>query len=107
MTTFDPAALKNVLELGGGDREFVVEVIDEYLNDSAELLARLRCADGEDLRRAAHSLKSTSASVGATALADVCGEIEREGTDPGLVDTAEREHAAARAALVAQRAAYA
>lgn len=102
----DSRALENMLELGGGDREFVVEVIDDYLKDSAELLARLRSTEGDELRRSAHSLKSTSASVGATALAGVCAEIERTGGDPALMEAAEREHAAARAALAAQREAY-
>ena len=107
-TTLDPAALEQVLELAGGDRSFVVDVIDEYLADSEALLARLRETSGDDLRRAAHTLKSTSSSVGATRLAALCAEIEHAGAaDADRVAEVEREHAAARADLQAQREAYA
>jgi HPt (histidine-containing phosphotransfer) domain-containing protein len=103
----DPAALEQVLDMAGGDRSFVVEIIDEYLSDSAALLTTLRDASGEDLRRAAHSLKSTSASVGAGRLAAVCAQIEQAGApDADLVAEAEREHAAVRAGLEEQRAAF-
>ena len=103
----DPGALETILELGGGDRSFVVEVIDKYLEDSAALLASLREASGDELRRAAHSLKSTSSSVGARRLAALCAEIERAGSaDEDRVAEAEREHADVRAGLEEQRAAY-
>ena len=107
-TTLDPSALEQVLEMAGGDRSFVVEIIDEYVQDSAGLLATLRGAHGEELRRAAHSLKSTSASVGARRLAELSAEIERgEPADADRLAAVEREHAAAVADLQAQRAAYA
>ncbi len=102
----DPRALTRVLDMAGGDRTFVVEIIDEYLADSSRLLASLREASGDELRRAAHSLKSTSASVGAVRLAELCAEVERAGADPAVVGEVEREHAAVRAALEQQRAAF-
>ena len=105
-TAIDPSALTRVLDMAGGDRSFVVEIIDEYLADSSRLLASLREASGDELRRAAHSLKSTSASVGAVRLAELCAEVERAGAEPAVVSEAEREHAAVRAALDEQRAAF-
>jgi HPt (histidine-containing phosphotransfer) domain-containing protein len=96
-------ALEDVLTMAGGDRDFLVEVVEEYFTDSAANLAALRTASGAELERVAHTLKSTSASVGAVALAGVCADIEnaaRAGTvDPSLIALAETEHASARDAL--------
>jgi HPt (histidine-containing phosphotransfer) domain-containing protein len=101
--SLDPRALDEVLAMAGGDREFVVAVVEEYLADSAGNVAALRSADGADLERAAHTLKSTSSSVGAMQLADICREIERAAkdgpVDASLIAAAEAEHASARAAL--------
>jgi HPt (histidine-containing phosphotransfer) domain-containing protein len=106
-TTIDPAALEQVLDMAGGDRTFVVEIIDEYLEDSAKLVASLRTTSGEDLTRAAHSLKSTSASVGARRLAELAAQIERAGeADADAVAEIEREHAQVRTALEASRAEF-
>jgi HPt (histidine-containing phosphotransfer) domain-containing protein len=106
-TAIDPTALDSVLEMAGGDRSFVVEVIDDYLEDSSRLLESLRDASGDDLRRAAHSLKSTSASVGAGRLAALCAEIEQAGVaDDEQIAEVEREYAKARLGLEEQRAAF-
>ena len=108
IATLDPAALDQLLELGGGDRTFVVEVIDDYLEDSAALLSVLRDATGEDLRRAAHSLKSTSASVGAARLAALCLEVEHAAAaSPEQLAEIEREQAAVAEGLAGQRSAFA
>jgi HPt (histidine-containing phosphotransfer) domain-containing protein len=101
----DPAALAGLHELSGGDPEFVADLIDEYLTESAELLARLPVASGEELVRAAHTLKSTSATFGADALAETCARIERRDGAPAgeLAAVAEREYAGVRVALLAER----
>src|SRR6266540_3018211 len=59
-------------DLGDGDPTIVIELIDMFLSDSLQLLATMRqslaeCA-AEDLQRAAHTLKSSSATLGAAAL---------------------------------------
>ncbi len=106
-TAIDPRALEQIAEMAGGDRSFVVEIIDEYVSDSATLLAALREGSGEDLHRAAHTLKSTSAGVGAGRLAAVCSRIEQAGAaDVDLLDEAEREFADVRSALAEQRVAF-
>jgi HPt (histidine-containing phosphotransfer) domain-containing protein len=105
--SIDPSALHRVLDMAGGDRAFVVEIIDEYLSDSAALLATMREASGDGLRRAAHTLKSTSASVGAGRLAELCARIEHAGAaDGALMEDIEREHAEVRTELERQRAAF-
>ena len=77
----DRAALDALLETTGGDPAFLAEPIDTYLGDSVGLLAAMRqaiaVANAEELRRAAHSLKSNSASFGARTLASLCQELEQ------------------------------
>ena len=76
----DDAAFAELLDTIGGDREFLAELVDTYLGDSPTLFAELRGAiaagDAVSARRAAHTLKSTSASFGANGLAAQCREIE-------------------------------
>jgi HPt (histidine-containing phosphotransfer) domain-containing protein len=63
--------------------EGVAEILDLFLTDSAELVGVLRHAaergDAAGIARAAHSLKSTAATVGAHLLAEHCLEVERLG----------------------------
>ena len=58
-------------------------IINIYLESSPELVAALRSAvekrDASGLHAAAHSLKSTSASLGARYLASLCRELEAKG----------------------------
>ncbi len=59
---------------------FLVELIDVYLTDSVALIQQMRAAvagsDAEGLRRAAHSLKSNSSTLGANHLAGLAREVE-------------------------------
>ena len=106
-----PTALDGLLELAGGDEEFVGELIDGYMSESAGLLSSLRAGDEQELMRAAHTLKSTSASFGANGLAAICSQLEqaaRRGERPAdLVTAAEREYAAVEAALLSERKRFA
>ncbi|MFL5841606.1 MAG: PAS domain S-box protein [Thermoleophilaceae bacterium] len=87
----DPEALE---QLGGGtgDRAFVVEIIGTFLREAPALLETIRGAleheEAEQLRRAAHTLKSNGRIFGATRLADLCQELE-------AMATAETRHGAA------------
>ncbi len=109
--TLDPAALDELIETVGGDREFLAELIETYLGDSPGLFDELRTGladrDAAVVRRAAHTLKSTSASFGATRLAGICRGIETAATAGELADlgpqveTAETEFEAVSAALQA------
>jgi HPt (histidine-containing phosphotransfer) domain-containing protein len=59
---------------------FVTELIATFGEDARELIGTLRRAlaetDVDTFRRAAHSLKSTSETVGATGLAGLARELE-------------------------------
>lgn len=79
----DHGALDVLLEAVGGDAAFLAELIDAYFVDTRELLATMRGSlateDAQALQRAAHSLKSNSASFGAHTLAGLCRELEECG----------------------------
>ncbi len=92
-TLIDPEAWEMMKSMT--EPAFLVELIDTYLTDSPELIEQMRAGlaagDIEGVRRAAHSLKSNSASFGATRLAGVARELEMiaksgtlEGTGPKL-----------------------
>lgn len=104
----DVDAFAELLETVGGDREFLAELVDTYLADSPNLFAELRAAiasdDAATARRAAHSLKSTSASFGATTLAGQCREIEAAAA-AGNLDGLDEQVASAAASFVEVEAA--
>jgi class 3 adenylate cyclase len=62
------------------ESSFVAELIDAFVQDGRQLLATLRQGLAEEnletFRRAAHSLKSNSESLGATSLAALARELE-------------------------------
>lgn len=103
----------NVLEglhemLGGDDPEFLVGLVNEFLADSENLMARMHEAVRTDspsiLRHAAHTLKSSATMFGAEEMATICGDLENIGADgrvagaEPLISTLEDEFA-----TVAQR----
>jgi HPt (histidine-containing phosphotransfer) domain-containing protein len=108
----DDSALRNLRDLGGDD--FLGEVIDAFLADAPGLLATLRSSlDGqsnEELRRAAHTLKSNGATLGAEQFAELCRTLEQrakagelDGTGE-LVEQIEAEYQPLEQALSALRA---
>ena len=109
--SLDDAALGSLRELGGDD--FLGEVIDAFVADAPGLIATLRSALGdgnaEELRRAAHTLKSNGATLGAAGFAELCRDLEqraRAGELDGaseLVDRIEEEYAPLEQALSAVR----
>ncbi len=90
----DAATLAELLETVGGDRDFLAELVETYRADCPRLLAELRAAlaagDAPAARRAAHTLKSTSASMGALGLAAQCREIEAAAAAGNLAGLDER-----------------
>jgi PAS domain S-box-containing protein len=74
----DRAVFERLVASTGGP--FVAELIDTFGEDARELLATLRrtlaATDRDAFRRAAHSLKSTAESLGATGLAALARELE-------------------------------
>jgi len=78
----DQAAFAVLLESVGGDVAFVAELTDAFAVDAARLVARARAAAeagrADEVARAMHQLKSTSASLGAARLPLLCSELEAE-----------------------------
>ncbi len=82
VASLDPKALQALRALQRPGRpDVLTRIIDMFNNDAPRLLGEMHAAagagDAEALRRAAHTLKSTSANVGATILAATCKEIEQ------------------------------
>jgi HPt (histidine-containing phosphotransfer) domain-containing protein len=92
--TIDRAVFDGQLEAIGGDREFLSELLQVYFDDSPKLLATMSSAlaagEPAEFRRAAHSLKSNSASFGAMHLSRMCKELEDMGKAGTLDGAAER-----------------
>ncbi len=107
----DAVALANLREMVGGDDALVAELVGAYLSDAPDLLLALREAlaagDAPTLTRTAHSLKSSSANVGALALAALFRELESRGKEARLdgaagdIEQAEHEFGRVRPALEA------
>jgi PAS domain S-box-containing protein len=109
--SLDDGALGNLRDLGGD--EFLDEVIDAFLADAPELVATLRrsldSGNSEELRRAAHTLKSNGATLGAEQFAELCRTLEMRakagelGGAAELVDQVEAEYQPLERALSALR----
>jgi len=82
----DEAVLARLADGTGGDEGFVSELIEQFVVDAPRLVAAgrsgLEAGDAEEVRRAAHTLKSNAATFGANALA---------GRSRDLEDTAKRK----------------
>jgi HPt (histidine-containing phosphotransfer) domain-containing protein len=112
-SAIDQATLDHLLDITGGDLEFLDELVDTYLADGETQIAALQAAvdmdDVQGLVRPAHTLKSSSANVGALSLAEACRTLEADGRGGTVADVGERvaaiadRFAAARAALLAER----
>ena len=107
----DTGALEQLRKAGGDDgAAFVERIIGVFLAEAGRQLAAMRsglaAADAKALQRAAHTLKSSSAAVGAVALSQLCRSVEF-GAAAGTLDavpmlrieqTIQRTDAALRAA---------
>jgi HPt (histidine-containing phosphotransfer) domain-containing protein len=90
----DESVLAEVLESTGNDLAFARELIETYLADAPnqleEMTAAVEADDAAALVRPAHTLKSSSASIGAMRLAAVARELEMAGK-AGALDPSARE----------------
>jgi HPt (histidine-containing phosphotransfer) domain-containing protein len=109
----DEATLAQLFDAVGSDRTFLDELVEAYLADAPEQLAAARAAvaagSADELVRPAHTLKSSSATLGAQALAGLARDLEQraragslDGAAIGL-DAAEAEFARVREALGERR----
>ncbi|MGL6281605.1 MAG: response regulator, partial [Microcoleaceae cyanobacterium] len=92
-TTLDLSKLLEFRDMAGGDNQILVELIDCYLEDSPNLINNMAEAIAagvaENLQRAAHTLKSSSASLGADVLSQLCKQMEGLGRSGEFKGTAE------------------
>jgi len=90
---FDPAAFQRALPAGKGvDSALAHKVMRLFAGEATKALAEIEraaaAADVQALNRVAHALKSSAASVGAAALAEIAKEMEalaREGAAAALI----------------------
>ena len=72
--------LKEFEQYGEDGASILIEAISLYLEDSQLQLNRLdasvKAMDGAGIERAAHSLRGSSATLGATRLAELCNALE-------------------------------
>ncbi|MEY2832704.1 MAG: hypothetical protein RLZZ574_1962, partial [Cyanobacteriota bacterium] len=93
----DHQVLDSLRSLAGAKaKTFLAEIIGQYCEDSPQKLQAIQQAiDNQDataLRQAAHGLRSSSANLGAIAVADLCKQLEdlaRSGTTQGSSTTME------------------
>lgn len=78
--------------LGEPASDIIHDLIHTYLQEAPRLLASLQTAleehDTDTFVRSAHSLKSSSAQIGAVSLSSICKDIERMGNMGVLQDAA-------------------
>jgi HPt (histidine-containing phosphotransfer) domain-containing protein len=107
----DPAVLAELRKLG--EPAFLAELIDAFFRQTSELLALskkgLEARNEKEVERAAHTLKGSAGSLGATQMLELCRRLEdcaRRRAWPGaegLVSELEAEYARVRVALEAER----
>ena len=104
--------LDAVRELAGDTPDLLEQIVRLYLESAPTLIAQIHAGlavcDMTAIRNAAHSLKSSSANVGATDLSKMCSKLEaaaRAGTideDVPRASAIEAEYIEVRSALLAE-----
>jgi HPt (histidine-containing phosphotransfer) domain-containing protein len=96
LPTLDTSVLAELCRSVGDDRAFVDDLVETYLADGALQLAdiesKLAQGDAAGAVRPAHTLKSSSATVGAMRLAARAAELERAGRSDLLDGSSGDEH---------------
>ncbi len=91
----DVRALQSIRDMAGEDAAaFLSKLIDCYIEEASKLLPAIAIAaeqgDATALQLAAHKLKSSSASLGAKNLANLCKELERMGRSGVILGSLEK-----------------
>jgi two-component system sensor histidine kinase/response regulator len=106
----DRSVLAELMASTGDDLAFVRELVETYLSDTPTQLDGIAEAvaadDAEALVRPAHTLKSSSATVGAMRLSAVARELEMSGRSGALDGTTRAALDAARAEWDSAAAAF-
>jgi HPt (histidine-containing phosphotransfer) domain-containing protein len=109
----DPPALERLVETIGDDRSLLTALIDTFLRDTPRLVEAVRRGlergQTDEVRRAAHTLKSNGATFGAMSLSELSRQLEalaRSGTLEGadeLITQIDAEYERVRIALETER----
>ncbi len=87
------AAVAALRDLGGEDTSFAHDLIETFVQDAIANMTALQAAadtgNATALEHAAHSLTSTSASVGALRMSALCGELQALGRTGSIAGAAE------------------
>jgi signal transduction histidine kinase/CheY-like chemotaxis protein/HPt (histidine-containing phosphotransfer) domain-containing protein len=87
----DPEAFATLKALGGdNDPMFLLVVVEQFVQDAAAYIITLQTAaatgDAMALEQAAHTLKSTSAAVGALGMSELCCKLQGLGREGSVSD---------------------
>ncbi|WP_392482842.1 PAS domain S-box protein [Nostoc sp. C110] len=89
----DAKILQSLRDIVRGDRVVFAELIKCYLTETPRLVQDISTAianrDAQTIWKVAHQLKSSSASIGAIALAQLCKVLEAQGRSSELENTVE------------------
>jgi HPt (histidine-containing phosphotransfer) domain-containing protein len=76
----DRSKIRELLDLTGGEVEWLKDLMDTYLQDTRtrldELAGLVAAGSGDRIQRSAHGIKGSSSNIGATRMADLCAGME-------------------------------
>ncbi len=79
----EPVNLKNLLEEFQGDKDFVLEIIEDFISDVTGQLNTIEKAleegDSEKIKKEAHAVKGGALNINADALSNIAYELEMAG----------------------------
>jgi HPt (histidine-containing phosphotransfer) domain-containing protein len=88
MSSIDTQVLESLLDMLGDDQEALAEIINCYLIESPTIIAAIEKSvtnkDADTLKKKAHNLKSSTASLGAMNLYQLCLQLELKGENGNL-----------------------
>jgi HPt (histidine-containing phosphotransfer) domain-containing protein len=112
LPVLDTAVLDELRASVGGDEAFVRDLVETYLAEGPQHMEQIAAAagraDAEAIVRPAHTLKSSSAALGAARMSAISRQIEfagREGRAADLAPLTDEAHATWAATVAALRAA--
>jgi CheY-like chemotaxis protein len=92
-TAIDTKILQELRNMLCGESGAFAELINCYLTEAPKLIQNISVAittcDADTIWNTAHKLKSSSGSVGAVTLAQICKQLEAQGRSNNLTDIAE------------------
>ncbi|MDJ0838349.1 MAG: Hpt domain-containing protein [Acidobacteriota bacterium] len=80
--------ITRIQETSDGDIEFEIELIEMYLDDARDHIGQIGAhvdnANASGLKQSAHTLKGSSANIGAVGMQKVAFDLERAGAENNM-----------------------